>query len=68
MEEVFAHILSGIRSGQLIVQHGPVRRTVTFRDGQVVFATSSERYERLGAVLVRLGLLTPEQLTRRSAR
>jgi hypothetical protein len=37
---------------------------VTFRDGQVVFATSTERYERLGAALVQLGLLTSDQLTR----
>jgi hypothetical protein len=63
MEDVFSYVLSGIRSGQLIVQHGTLRRTVTFRDGQVVFATSSERYERLGTVLVQLGLLTPDQLT-----
>ncbi len=64
MEDVFSYVLSGIRSGQLIVQHGPLRRTVTFRDGQVVFATSTERYERLGAALVQLGLLTSDQLTR----
>ncbi len=63
MEDVFSYILSGIRSGQLIVQHGAMRRTVSFRDGQVVFATSTERYERLGAVLVHLGLITPDQLT-----
>lgn len=63
VEEVFAHVLSGIRTGQLIVQHGAVRRTVNFRDGQVVFAASSERWERLGGVLVRLGLLTEERLS-----
>ncbi len=63
MEDVFSYVLSGIRSGQLIVQHGAMRRTVTFRDGQVVFATSTERYERLGTALVQLGLLTSDQLT-----
>jgi hypothetical protein len=63
MEDVFSYVLSGIRSGQLIVQHGPLRRTVTFRDGQVIFATSTERYERLGTVLVQLGTITSEQLT-----
>jgi hypothetical protein len=63
MEDVFSYVLSGIRSGQLIVQHGSMRRTVTFRDGQVIFATSTERYERLGAALLQLGLLTSEQLT-----
>jgi hypothetical protein len=63
MEDVFSYVLSGIRSGQLIVHHGQLRRTVTFRDGQVVFATSTERYERLGAVLVQLGIISSEQLT-----
>lgn len=62
VEEVFAQILSGIRTGQLVVQHDTVRRAVAFRDGQVVFATSSERWERLGTVMVRLGLLTEDQL------
>lgn len=62
MEDVFAHVLSGVRSGHLVVQHGALRRTVAFRDGQAIFASSTERYERLGAVLVRLGMLTPAQL------
>lgn len=62
VEDVLAQVLSGVRSGQLVVQHGPLRRTVAFRDGAAIFATSTERYERLGAVLVRLGLLTAAQL------
>lgn len=62
VEEVLGHILSGIRSGQLVVQSGLVQRTVSFRDGQPVFAVSSVPHERLGAVVVRLGLVTPEQL------
>jgi hypothetical protein len=62
VEEVLGHILSGIRSGQLILQHGLVQRTVSFRDGQPIFAVSSVHHERLGAVVVQLGLVTPEQL------
>ncbi|MFE8600436.1 DUF4388 domain-containing protein [Archangium violaceum] len=62
VEEVLGHILSGIRSGQLILQHGMVQRTVSFRDGQPIFAVSSVHHERLGAVVVQLGLVTPEQL------
>jgi hypothetical protein len=62
MEDVFSYVLSGIRSGQLVVQQGALRRTVSFRDGQVVFATSTERYERLGAVIVQLGLISSDQL------
>ncbi|HSP79865.1 MAG TPA: DUF4388 domain-containing protein [Myxococcaceae bacterium] len=68
MEEVLGHILSGIRSGQLLVQHGEVQRTVTFRDGQAIFAVSSVRHERLGAVAVRLGLISSEQLHRALAK
>ncbi|QSQ14413.1 DUF4388 domain-containing protein [Myxococcus landrumensis] len=68
VEEVFAHVLTGIRSGLLAVQSGAVRRTVSFRDGQVVFATSTERSERLGAVLTRLGLVTQVQLTQALSR
>ena len=62
LEDVLSHVLSGVRTGLLVVQSGAVRRTVSFRDGQVVFASSSERHERLGACLVRLGLITDEQL------
>ncbi|PTL82617.1 DUF4388 domain-containing protein [Vitiosangium sp. GDMCC 1.1324] len=62
VEEVLGHVLSGVRSGQLIFQHGLVQRTVSFRDGQPIFAVSSVHHERLGAVVVQLGLVTPEQL------
>jgi hypothetical protein len=62
VEEVLGHVVSGIRSGQLILQHGPVQRTVIFRDGQPTFAVSSVHHERLGSVVVQLGLVTPEQL------
>ncbi|MET0404002.1 MAG: DUF4388 domain-containing protein [Cystobacter sp.] len=62
VEEVLGHIVSGIRSGQLTLQHGPVQRTVTFRDGQPTFAISSVHHERIGSVVVQLGLVTPEQL------
>lgn len=64
VEDVFAHVLSGMRTGQLIVQQGALRRTLFFREAQAIFATSTERHERLGQVVVRLGLITPEQLTR----
>jgi len=68
MDEVVSHVVSGIRSGQLIVQHGDVQRTVTFRDGQPIFVVSSVHHERLGAVVVQLGLVTPEQLYQALAR
>jgi hypothetical protein len=68
MEEVFAHVVSGVRSGLLIVQHGEVQRTLAFRDAQIIFATSTVRHERLGAAVVQLGLISPEQLHQALAR
>jgi hypothetical protein len=40
------------------------RRTISFRDGQVVFASSSEPADRLGPVLWRHGLLSLAELER----
>jgi hypothetical protein len=60
--ELFGHLLTGAHSGTLIVSAGDSRRAVDFRDGQMVFASSSEPYERLGMVLVKHGWLSPEQL------
>jgi hypothetical protein len=64
MDEVVSHVVTGIRSGQLILQHDEVQRTVTFRDGQPIFAVSNVPHERLGAVAVELGFVTPGQLQR----
>src|SRR4051794_11649219 len=55
--ELFGHMVTGMRTGKLLLSHGQVRKSVSFQDGQVVFATSTEPHERLGAALVRLGIL-----------
>ncbi len=60
--ELFALVVSGVRSGTLVYSRGAVRKTVSFRDGEVVFATSTEPWERLGSLLVTLGLISREQL------
>jgi hypothetical protein len=60
--EVMGQIVAGMRTGKLIVGLGAIRKTVSFRDGQVVFATSSQQHERLGVLLARLKLVSPEQL------
>jgi len=62
LAEVLGHILTGTRNGTLIVNCGAVRRSVDFHDGQIVFGTSTEAYERLGALLVRDGAVTRSQL------
>ena len=60
--ELFGHILTGTRDGTLFIWSDNSRRTVDLRDGQVVFATSSEPFERLGFLLVNRGWLSPQQL------
>ncbi|BDG04077.1 DUF4388 domain-containing protein [Anaeromyxobacter oryzae] len=40
------------------------RKSIFFRDGQVVFASSTDPADRLGNVLVRAGVLAPEDLDR----
>lgn len=60
--DAFGYALSGVRTGKLVVTRGSVRKTVSFREGQVVFAQSTEASERLGTALVRLGLISRDQL------
>jgi hypothetical protein len=60
--ELFGLLVGGLRTGRLVVQAAGARKTVVLRDGQAVFASSTERHERLGAVLLRLGLVSAEAL------
>lgn len=62
LAEVFSHVVAGIRTGRLVVGFGNTRKTVSFRNGQVTFATSTESHERLGSALVRLRVLTRPEL------
>ncbi len=64
LAEVFQHVLAGIRTGKLVVAFGAVKKTVSFRNGQVTFATSTETHERLGSALVRLSVLDRQELQR----
>lgn len=60
--ELFGHMVAGMRTGKLLLAHGAVKKSVSFLDGQVVFATSSEPHQRLGAALIRLGAVSEEKL------
>jgi hypothetical protein len=61
--EILSHIVGGTKTGRLIVDTGSARKTVNFRDGQIIFATSTEPHERLGRQLVRLKVVTPDVLS-----
>ena len=71
--EVAHLVASTLRSGMLLLSFGaapdgrpgPLRRkAISFRDGQVVFASSSDPADRLGPVLWRTGALGLEDLDR----
>ena len=62
LETVFAHIVAGVRSGSLSAQFPNAVRKVYFKEGQVVFASSTADHERLGEILVKLKLLSSWEL------
>ncbi|HTP49135.1 MAG TPA: DUF4388 domain-containing protein [Anaeromyxobacteraceae bacterium] len=75
--EVFHFLSTSLKTGTLLLSfaspeeratpdtpEGLRRKTISFRDGQVAFASSSERADRLGAVLWRNGLATKGDLDR----
>lgn len=49
-------------TGTLTFQHEGVEKTLYLKDGRIVFADSRHGQDRLGEVLVKARLITPEQL------
>lgn len=76
--EVIQFVFTTLKSGTLVLAFGadarraaeaggggrPHRRTLYFREGQVVFAASSDPADRLGAVLWRQGIVPQVELDR----
>jgi hypothetical protein len=74
--EVIQSIYGTLKSGVLLLSFGADpgardahpgelrRKSLHFRDGQIVFASSSDPADRLGPVLAARGLLSPEELER----
>jgi hypothetical protein len=50
------------KTGQLTIENGDERLKLAFRDGDIVYASSTGIRETVGAMLVRRGLITEEQL------
>jgi hypothetical protein len=78
--EVVQVVFTSLKSGVLLLAFGSLaersaradrpdqlrRKSLYFRDGQVVFASSSDPAERLGPVLLRNGIVGREELERAS--
>jgi uncharacterized protein DUF4388 len=76
--EVVQFVFTSLKSGVLLLAFGDDadraasadgperlrRKSIYFRDGQVVFASSSDRADRLGAVLGGAGIVSPADLER----
>jgi hypothetical protein len=74
--EVVQFVFSSLKTGVLLIAAGKDapgppdepeqlrRKSIYFRDGQVVFASSSDPADRLGPALLRLGLASPADLER----
>lgn len=73
--EVVQFVFSSLKTGVLLLSFGQRegapdrpdqlrRKSIHFRDGQVVFASSSEAADRLGAVLASSGLVPEAELER----
>ncbi|RME20040.1 MAG: DUF4388 domain-containing protein [Deltaproteobacteria bacterium] len=61
--ELLALISSLRASGTLTILIPHAKKTITFRDGQVVYATSTVEDDRLGETLWRRGIITLQQLS-----
>jgi len=70
--EVVQFVFSSLKTGVLLLgfpgkgDGRQRRRSLYFRDGMLVFGSSSDPHDRLGPLLVLRGLLTEEQLERAS--
>lgn len=74
--EVFQFVFQSLKTGVLLLSFAPAdapraetpaqlrRKSIYFRDGQVVFASSSESQDRLGPILLGAGMVSPEELER----
>lgn len=51
-------------TGQLLLRNGPLEKSVYLKDGRIIFATSSDREDRLGHMLLRHGIIGAERLNR----
>lgn len=62
LNNLFLYLSNNRQNGILCVSTGPLTKNIFFKDGQIVFAGSTDARERIGDVLLRLGYVTREQV------
>jgi hypothetical protein len=60
--DIFQLIVSSKKSGALSVTNGGSRRLIYFKDGSLVYATSSDKQDLFGNILLKKGKITKPEL------
>lgn len=62
LNNLFLYLANNRQNGILCVTTGPLTKAVFFKRGQIVFSGTTDAKERLGNVLMRLGLVTQDEI------
>ena len=62
LNNLFLYLSNNSQNGILGVTTGPLSKVVFFKNGNIVFAGTTEATERIGNILLRLDYVTPEQI------
>lgn len=61
LSDIFLSLQRSEKTGILEMRHGSILKKIYIRNGDMIFATSNQEEDRLGALLVNTGRLTIEQ-------
>jgi len=67
LNNLFVYLSHTRQNGMLVVTTGPLTKVVFFKQGEIVFAGSTDATDRIGNILVRMGYVTEEQIEEVSA-
>jgi uncharacterized protein DUF4388 len=62
LSEILEVLRRRTATGALTLRAGGVTKTIYVKDGQIIFATSTEHHDRLGEILVKSGKITRDHL------
>jgi Domain of unknown function (DUF4388) len=62
LSEILEVLRRRTATGALTLRAGGVTKTIYVKDGQIIFATSTEQHDRLGEILVKSGKITRDHL------
>ena len=62
LPDILQDLQQGRATGALVVRRSGAEKCIYVKNGQIVFATSTDMHDRLGEMLVKAGLLSREHL------